>query len=133
MNIMIIKFLMFSLCLILGIIFFISTFFFQFYLTFTIGRKFDKIFPYSPYGDNGKGFDAGVRAISYALYVVTKGKTIKNYSILAKQCYGDYDFNANVTPRQRKACWAYFICFISTFISFGLMCYFESLFHVHQI
>ena len=112
----------FSICL-LAVFFLISTFFFQFYLTFTIGRKFDKIFPYSPYGDNGKGFDAGVRAISYALYVVTKGKTIKNHSILAKQCYGDYDFNGNVTPRQRKACWAYFICIILAF-TFGGTGYF---------
>ena len=100
------------------------------YLALTIGRKFDKIFPNSPYGDNGKGFDAGVRAISYALYVVTKGKTIKNYSILAKQCYGDYDFNANVTPRQRKACWAYFMSFILFCAFTGGMILFDKLCHI---
>ena len=119
----------FSICL-LAVFFLISTFFFQFYLTFTIGRKFDKIFPYSPYGDNGKGFDAGVRAISYALYVVTKGKTIKNHSILAKQCYGDYDFNGNVTPRQKKACWAYFMSFILFCAFTGGMILFDKLCHI---
>ena len=115
-----------NICCSLGIFFLICTFLCKFYLIRTIGRKFDKIFPYNPYGFDGNGFFlAGFRAGSYALYVVTKGKTIKNHSILAKQCYGDYDFNGNVTPHQRKACWAYFICF-SLFLIFGGIAYYVS-------
>ena len=133
MNIMIIKFLMFSLCLILGIIFFISTFACKFYIAFTIGRKFDQLFPYPKFifltssGLWGKI----TRAHFYASFVVTKNKSARR--LMYQNYYSDYDFNGNVTPRQRKVCWAYFVCLFSTFISFGLMCYFESLFHVHQI
>ena len=120
----------FSLCL-LAVFFLISTFLCKLYLMRTIGRKFDKIFPYNPYGFDGKGFFlAGFRAGSYALYVITKGKTIKDHSNLAKQCYGDYDFNGNVTPRQRKACWAYFMSFILFCAFTGGMILFDKLCHI---
>ena len=125
MNIMIIKFLMFSLCLILGIIFFISTFACKFYIAFTIGRKFDELFPYPKFIFlTGSGLWGKItRAHFYASFVVTKNKSARR--LMYENYYSDYDFNGNVTPHQRKACWAYFICF-SLFLIFGGIAYYVS-------
>ena len=123
MNAMIIECVITGLFLLLGVIFFISTFICKFYIAFTIGRKFDQLFPCPKFIFlTGSGLWGKItRAHFYASFVVTKNRSARR--LIYENYYSDYDFYGNVTPFQRKICLGYFISYVIAF-TFGGTGYF---------
>ena len=79
------------------------------YITFSIGRKLDKLFRDRNIGylpDIG-WFSTVLRAQNYAMYIVSKNKMSRRRPY--KDWYGDFDFYGSVSPLQRKACVLYFV------------------------
>ena len=91
------------------------------YITFSVGRKFDKLFrDINPIGfpiDFG-WYSATLRAQNYAMYIVSKNKMSRKRPY--KDWYGDFDFYGSVSPLQRKACVLYFTSVILMII-FGVV------------
>ena len=108
-----------SICFTSFFLFLFFIFLMKIYLTLTIGRKFDQLFPYPTcFFLMGEGLGGKItRAHFYASFVMTKNKSARR--LIYENYYSDYDFYGNVTPFQRKICLGYFICYVIAFTSGG--------------
>ena len=79
------------------------------YITFSVGRKFDKLFrDINPVFLPDLGwYNAVLRSICYARLIASKNRLMPKK--IYKERYGDFDFYGSASPLQRKACVLYFV------------------------
>ena len=86
------------------------------YITFSVGRKFDKLFrDINPVFLPDLGWYTTVlRSLCYARLIASKNRLMPKK--IYKERYGDYDFYENASPLQRKASVLYFVFGILTLV-----------------
>ena len=104
------------LCLLLGFLFAFLGIISSLYITFSIGRKFDKLFrDINPVFLPDLGWYTTVlRSLCYARLIASKNRLMPKK--IYKERYGDFDFYENASPLQRKACVLYFVFGILTLV-----------------
>ena len=86
------------------------------YITFSIGRKFDRLFGdvSSPYLPDLGWYSTVLRSLCDARLIASKNRLMPKK--VYKERYGDFDFYESASPLQRIACALYYVSVILTFI-----------------
>jgi len=86
------------------------------YITFSIGRKFDRLFGdvSSPYLPDLGWYSTVLRSLCYARLIASKNRLMPKK--VYKERYGDFDFYESASPLQRIACVLYFVSVILTLV-----------------
>ena len=103
-------------CLLLGFLFTFLGTISSLYITFSIGRKFDRLFRdvSSPYLPDLGWYSTVLRSLCYAGLIASKNRSMPKK--VYKERYGDFDFYESASPLQRIACALYFVSVILTII-----------------
>ena len=100
----------------LSLLFLFSSLISSLYITFSIGRKFDRLFRdvSSPYLPDLGWYSTVLRSLCYARLIASKNRLMPKK--VYKERYGDFDFYESASPFQRVACVLYFVLAPLSFI-----------------